>query len=209
MFPILIAALLVERIGELAVAERNRRWALRQGARETGARHYPAMVAMHALFYVALVCERIFAARSWSAAWPAWLGLLVAAQGARIWAIATLGRFWNTRILTIPGSRPIARGPYRYVRHPNYAVVVIEILAIPMLCGAYWTALVFSVLNAAVLRVRIREEERALAALDPQQAAPLPRFVPALRRLRAEAAAPGAEPPSAAGPRPPTAPRSR
>ena len=86
-------------------------------------------------------------------------------QPLRYWAIFSLGESWNTRILVVPGAKAVGRGPYRYLKHPNYVVVVVEILAFPLIFGAWITALVFTVLNAAVLSVRIREENRALAEL--------------------------------------------
>src|SRR5262249_59122237 len=141
---------------------RNGRWAGAQGGIESGAGHYPVMVAVHTLFYVALALEWMFISPGWSSLWPLWLALLAFAQVLRVWAIRSLGRYWNTRIITIPGMPLVRRGPYRFVRHPNYVVVMIEIAAIPLLVSDYWTAAVFSVLNALVLTVRIREEEKAL-----------------------------------------------
>ncbi len=126
-----------------------------------------------------------YLARGWNPLWPVWLALLVLAQALRAWAIASLGRFWNTRIVVVPGFRPVVRGPYRFIRHPNYLAVVIEIFAVSVLCGAYLTALVFSALNAVVLHIRIREEEQALAEVAGADLGALPRFVPArLRRFR-------------------------
>lgn len=166
MFAIFITAILLMRGVELWLARRNRQWLLRRGAVEYGQGHYPVIVGMHALFYLSLVAERVFLSRSWNPLWPAWLALLLSAGIVRVWLMTALGRLWNTRILVVPGSRPVRSGPYRFVRHPNYVVVAVEILAIAMICGAYITAAVFSVLNALVLRVRVREEERALRTLE-------------------------------------------
>lgn len=166
MFAIFLAAILLMRGVELWIARRNRQWLLRCGAVEYGRRHYPVIVGMHVVFYVSLVSERVILSRSWDPLWPAWLVLLLSAGIVRVWLMASLGRFWNTRILIVPGTQPVRSGPYRYLRHPNYVVVAVEILAIAMICGAYITAAVFSVLNALVLRVRVREEERALGTLE-------------------------------------------
>ena len=185
MFAALLWYLLAERALELVLAERNRRWAKLQGGRESGQWHYPIIIGMHALFYLSLAVEGKYLARGWNPLWPVWLALLVLAQALRVWAIASLGRFWNTRIVVVPGFRPVVRGPYRFIRHPNYLAVVIEIFAVSVLCGAYLTALVFSALNAVVLHIRIREEEQALAEVAGADLGALPRFVPArLRRFR-------------------------
>jgi methyltransferase len=167
MFAAFITAILLMRGAELWIARRNRRWLLRQGAVEYGRSHYPVIVGMHVLFYVSLVSERVILSRSWDPLWPAWLALLLSAGIVRVWLMTALGKFWNTRILVVPGGRAVRTGPYRFIRHPNYVVVAVEILAIAMLCGAYITAAVFSILNALILRVRVREEERALRTLKP------------------------------------------
>jgi methyltransferase len=149
---------------------------------EFGTRHYPAVIAVHIFFYVSLVIEWRMGSRSWSALWPVWLGLSAASQVLRAWVILSLGRFWNTRIIVIPGENPVSRGPYRFVRHPNYVVVIVEMLAIPMLCGAYITAAVFSLANAWILSRRIPEEERALEQASGRPLPRLPRFLPRLSR---------------------------
>jgi methyltransferase len=167
MFALFLTAILLMRGAELWLARRNRQWLLRRGAVEYGRRHYPVIVGMHVLFYLSLACERVFFSRPWDPLWPAWLALLLSAGIVRVWSMAALGKYWNTRILVVPGTRPVRSGPYRYARHPNYLVVAVEILAIAMICGAYVTATVFSVLNALVLRIRVREEECALRTLGP------------------------------------------
>ena len=179
MFLVLMVCLLGQRLLELLLAERNRRWAVKQGGRETGQWHYPIVVTLHVCFYVSLVLEYGFVSKGWNILWPLWLSALLLAQALRIWAITSLGRSWNTRIVIIPGHESVLKGPYRYVRHPNYLAVALEFLVIPLLCGAYLTALVFSLANAFVLKLRIREEERALKQLDNADVA-LPRFVPKL-----------------------------
>jgi methyltransferase len=180
VFVALFSFLLLQRVGELVLAERNRRWAMARAGREYGRRSYFVIVAVHALFFVSLVLEWRFRSHGWNSLWPVWMVLLTSAQILRFWSIRSLGRLWNTRIIVIPGGTLVRRGPYRLVRHPNYAVVIIEILAVPMLCGAYFTAAIFSLANALVLARRIPEEERALEYATGQPLPWLPRFVPRL-----------------------------
>jgi len=161
MAVLILLYVVAERLLELAIAARNTRRLLAQGAVEAGGAHYPVMVAMHASWLVAII------------AWVVWtspgvhtatLVFYVLLQPLRFWVMATLGKFWTTRIITLPGAPMVARGPYRFVRHPNYVVVVLEIAALPLVFGAWHIAVVFSLLNAAMLRVRIRSEETATAA---------------------------------------------
>lgn len=162
MSPVLVAVLLVaaQRLAELAVARRNTARLLAEGAVEHAPGHYPLIVALHAAWLTTLPLvvppDR----------WPSlpWLLLFIALQPLRVWIIASLGGRWTTRILVLPGAAAVRRGPYRWLRHPNYAVVALEILALPMAFGAPAHALVFSLLNAALLLlVRIPAEQRALA----------------------------------------------
>lgn len=161
-----VAAVGAERLTEVVVAERNRSWSRRRGGAESGAAHYPVMVALHlgllagCLLEVGLLHRPFVPALGWSM-----LALVVAAQGLRWWCIATLGRQWNTRVIVVPGAPRISTGPYRLIPHPNYVAVAVEGLALPLVHGAWLTALVFTVLNAALLRVRIRVEADALAVL--------------------------------------------
>ena len=178
MFAVLITFLLVQRIFELVLAQRNLRWAREQGCKESGQWHYPLIVAVHTAFYLSLVLEYRYLSAGWNPLWPVWLTILALAQALRVWAIVSLGRYWNTRIIVVPGKKPIRKGPYRWIRHPNYLVVATEILVIPVLCGAYFTAAAFSAINAIVLYLRIREEERAIASLEGSDLSRLPRFVP-------------------------------
>ncbi len=153
----------VQRLLELGLSRRNERRLRARGAVERGRGHYPFMVALHALwlFSTAVEGSRRPGARLGRAALAAFL----LAQPLRYWAIASLGEHWNTRILVVPGEKLVRKGPYRYVRHPNYLVVATEVLALPLIFDARFTALVFSILDAALLAVRIREEERALRDL--------------------------------------------
>lgn len=153
----------IQRLLELALSRRNERRLRARGAVECGWGHYPFMVALHALWLLSTAVEgsRSSEARLGRNALAAFL----LAQPLRYWAIASLGDHWSTRILVVPGEKLVRKGPYRYIKHPNYLVVATEVLALPLIFGARTTALVFSVLNAALLCVRVREEERALQYL--------------------------------------------
>jgi methyltransferase len=178
VFAALLCYLILQRVFELILAERNRRWALAQGGKEAGERHYPVIVAVHTLFFISLLLEWRYLARGWNALWPIWLGLLAASQILRAWTMRSLGRYWNTRIIVIPGMTLVTRGPYRCIRHPNYLVVIIELATIPLLCSAYVTAALFSVANALILVRRIPEEERALERASGNPLSPAPRLLP-------------------------------
>ena len=158
--PVLILALVtLQRIGELWLSARNTRRLLARGAREAGAGHYPLIVAVHVAWLAAL----------W---WFApgrpidgfWLAMFVLLLIARFWVVATLGGRWTTRIIVLPGEPLVRRGPYRVLNHPNYLVVIGEIAVLPLVFGLWQVALVFSLLNAAVLYVRVRAENTALAS---------------------------------------------
>lgn len=155
-----ISFVILLRLAELYIAARNERRLRQEGAVEYGSAHYPAMVCLHAFFFVSLLAEYYLSGPySYHTAIIALYLLLVLLKA---WVISSLGRFWNTRILRIPGAPLIAKGPYRFVKHPNYVIVIAEIIVIPMAFGLYRTAIVFSLLNAAMLYVRIRVENRAL-----------------------------------------------
>lgn len=160
---LLLALVAVERLAELTVARRNAAWSLARGAREYGRGHYPAMVALHTALLAGCAVEPWAADRPFLPllGWPA-LAVAVAAQGLRWWCVATLGPYWNTRVLVVPGLTPVAAGPYRLLRHPNYLAVVAEGLALPLVHCAWVTAAGFCLLNALLLRVRIRCEDSAL-----------------------------------------------
>ncbi|HTM84368.1 MAG TPA: isoprenylcysteine carboxyl methyltransferase family protein [Mycobacterium sp.] len=160
----LITAVAAERLVELVVSERNLRWSKANGGKEFGAQHYPVMVTLHSGLLVGSVLEARRRRFRPALGWPM-LTVVLAAQGLRWWCITTLGRQWNTRVVVIPGAARIVRGPYRLIPHPNYLAVVAEGAALPLVGGAWITALVFSVANAALLRVRIRVENKALQGL--------------------------------------------
>ena len=155
---VILALVTLQRVGELWLSNRNTRRLLAEGAREYGQSHYLLIVAVHALWLVSLWWlapgRHIFAF---------WLVFYVLLQVARIWVLATLGQRWTTRIIVLPGAPLVRRGPYRFVNHPNYVVVIGEIFVLPLVFGLWQIALIFTALNAAVLTIRIREENRALA----------------------------------------------
>ena len=155
----------IQRLLELRLSRRNERRARARGAVERGTGHYKPIVAMHASWLVSTFVEGALRGPDLPAFWPVPLALFLLVQPLRYWAILSLGENWNTRILVVPGVEPVARGPYRYLRHPNYVVVAVEILTFPLIFGAWVTALAFSALNAVLLFVRIGEENRALAEL--------------------------------------------
>jgi len=177
----LMGLIVLERLMELVVARRNLRQALSQGALEVGASHYPWMVTLHTLFLLACPLEVFLLGRPFRPVlgWAA-LAIVVGTMGLRYWAVTTLGGRWTTRIVVWPGRPPVLGGPYRFLRHPNYLAVILEIAALPLVHGAWLTALVFSVLNGLLLRVRIREEEAALEKASPYFAAlgDKPRLIP-------------------------------
>lgn len=172
----LLLVLLVgaERLAELVVARRNTRWSLARGGRVFGRRHYPWMVALHTGLLAGCLLEAGLADRPFVPAlgWPM-LALVVAAQSLRWWCITSLGPQWNTEVIVVPGLSLVARGPYRlaWLRHPNYVAVAVEGAALPLVHGAWVTAVVFTALNAALMVVRIRCENQALATLAPRPAA--------------------------------------
>lgn len=156
-----LAVVTLQRLGELWLAERNTRRLLAKGAHEVGRGHYPFIVAIHAGWLAALW---LLGPGPPIHVWP--LVLYVVLQAARVWVIATLGERWTTRIIVLPGAPLVRRGPYRWLDHPNYLIVVTEIAVLPLVFGLPEVAAFFSVLNAVALWVRIREENRAMASLS-------------------------------------------
>jgi methyltransferase len=153
----------LQRLLELSLSCRNELLLRARGAVERGREHYPLIVALHVLWLLSTLVEGLLRGPELLTFWQVPLALFILVQPLRYWAIFSLGQHWNTRILVVPGAELVRRGPYRYFKHPNYVVVFVEILTFPLIFGAWITALVFSILNAALLCVRIREENRALA----------------------------------------------
>ncbi len=159
LFLILISFVILQRVTELTIAKQNEKWLLRKGAVEYGQKHYPFLVAMHTLFILSLIYE--YSGTSEPRTSYLFLFLYILLLALKIWTIASLGRFWNTKILRIPGMHFIKRGPYKFLRHPNYLIVIAEIAVIPLTFHLYYTAVIFSLLNAAMLMIRIKEENNA------------------------------------------------
>jgi methyltransferase len=166
LYTLLIGAVAAERVAELVVSQRNLSWSRARGGRELGARHYPAMVVLHTGLLAGCLVEVAVLRRRFvgGLGWPM-LAVVVLAQGLRWWCIATLGRQWNTRVVVVPDAERVSSGPYRFMPHPNYVAVVAEGAALPLVHSGWITALVFSTLNAALLRARIRVENHALKSL--------------------------------------------
>lgn len=156
-----LAFLVLQRLSELVIARRNTRALLEAGAHEVAPGHYPLIVALHTAWVLSLI---VFGHDK--PVHMGWLAVFVLLQGLRVWILATLGRRWTTRII-VTGTPLVKRGPYRWIPHPNYALVVCEIAVAPLVLGLTWVAVVFSLLNALVLTIRIRAEN---AALQPARA---------------------------------------
>lgn len=150
----------LQRLVELVIAQRNTRALLAEGAYEVGRGHYPVVVVLHGL-WLATLWGLVALGRAELHVWPAIAYLLV--QALRVWTLASLGRYWTTRVIVVPGASLVRKGPYRFLRHPNYAVVALEIALLPLALGSWALALGFSVANAIVLAWRIRVEDMALA----------------------------------------------
>ncbi|MBN8234632.1 hypothetical protein JF544_05190 [Halobacillus kuroshimensis] len=159
---LIFSLIIFQRFGELILAARNRKWMLSQGAKEWGSNHYYLFILLHALFFLSIIAEYTFTTFVFQPIFYPAVFLFIVLQGMRIWCISTLGKRWNTRILVLPEEKPISRGLYKYMKHPNYVIVFFELLVIPVLFHAYATALVFPFLHLMVLTVRIPEEEKAL-----------------------------------------------
>lgn len=156
---IFLGFIIVQRLSELVIAKRNTANLLARGAYEVGATHYPVIVAMHSAW---IACLLIFGYDKTVAF--GWLAVFAVLQVFRIWILGSLGGRWTTRIIILEEPL-VVRGPFKYFSHPNYMLVVAEIIVAPMVLGLVWVAIVFTVLNAAVLWVRIGVEQKALAPL--------------------------------------------
>lgn len=160
----LIAVVAAERLAELVVSKRHLEWSKANGGREFGAEHYPVMVVLHTGLLAGAVLEARRRRFRPVLGWPM-LAVVLAAQGLRWWCIRTLGPQWNTRVVVVPGAMRVFAGPYRFLPHPNYVAVVVEGVALPLVGGAWRTALGFTIANALLLRTRIRVENDALRSL--------------------------------------------
>jgi len=153
----ILALVTIERVGELWLAKRNTKRLLAMGAKEFAPGHYPLIVVLHTAWLVCLWCFALPRAVQ-----PLWLALFFLVELGRVWVLATLAQRWTTRIIVLPEAPLVKRGPYRFTDHPNYLVVIAEILVLPLVFGLWPVALIFSVLNGVMLAVRIRAEDQAL-----------------------------------------------
>ena len=156
-FILFICFVIFQRLFELVVARRNEKWARSQGAVEYGQKHYPYIVLLHTLFIISMIVEYFYKGGNFNYILMLVFLLLIA---LKIWVISSLGKYWNTKILRIPNSVFVKNGPYKLFKHPNYFIVICEIIVIPMVFKLHITAIVFTILNALMLTVRIREEEK-------------------------------------------------
>jgi len=161
VFVFFICFLITQRLAELFVSKRNEEWLLKNGAVEYGKEHYPYIVALHTLFILSLIMEYVLQAGS--EVNYALLVLFFVLIGIKVIVIGTLGTYWNTKIYKVPGTRPVSTGIYKYIKHPNYIIVICEIAIIPLTFHLYYTAVIFTILNAIMLTVRIKKENEVLA----------------------------------------------
>ena len=165
-FWIVFGFVVLQRLFEVMYAKSNERRMKQQGAIEAGASHYKWIVLLHILFFISLLMEVWFTETDRGRVWLFFLIVFIAAQILRVWALSSLGQFWNTKILVLPGAEKVKKGPYRWIPHPNYVVVALEIASLPLIFGAWRTALLFTIANALLLLlVRIPAEEQALQQL--------------------------------------------
>ncbi|WP_306807295.1 isoprenylcysteine carboxyl methyltransferase family protein [Peribacillus muralis] len=162
IFTIFIILIAIQRLVELYIAKQNEKQLKVAGAVEYGESHYRWMVLMHVSFFVVLILEVLAFGRNVSALWPIWLTLFLVAQSGRIWVISSLGKHWNTKIIVVPDAEVVIKGPYKFFKHPNYIIVATEIIVISLLFNAFFTAILFTILNAWMMAVRIPLEEKAL-----------------------------------------------
>jgi|SRR5690625_299877 len=158
-----ICFVIIQRLIELVIARRNEKWMKNRGAVEVASDHYKWFICLHSLFLLAIIFEVYWQSlhNSFSVNWI-FLFIFICTQVARVWCILSLGKFWNTKIIVLQNVILMKRGPYRWLRHPNYIIVLIELIVIPMMFHAYFSAVIFPTLHILLLMIRIPEEEKAL-----------------------------------------------
>jgi len=161
-FIIFLSIIIIQRISELILSKKNENYLRSRGAVEYDKKGYKYIVLMHNLFFISVITEFLLLERQLNEYWQVLLIIFICTQLLRYWAIYSLGKRWNTKVLVLSDTELINSGPYKYIKHPNYMAVIIEIAVIPLLFSCYYTAIVFSILNLIVLKRRIRIEEEAL-----------------------------------------------
>lgn len=159
---ILLVIIILQRLIELVIARNNEKWLKNRGAIEKEADHYKWFIIVHTLFFISIIVETLLRDDPNLPLNYTLFTIFILAQLGRIWCISSLGKYWNTKIIILPGEHLVSKGPYKYVKHPNYIIVGIELFVIPLLFGAIITAMVFPLLHILILTVRIPAEERAL-----------------------------------------------
>ena len=174
LFYIVISIVIFQRLIELVISNHNEKWLLSRGAVQYGAAHYKFIVLMHVCFFLVMFQEFIFHSRykELNILNYSFLVFFILLQFVRVWIIVTLGKFWNTKIFRIKKRPLIKKGPYRFFKHPNYVVVVLEILILPLIFNLYYTAIIFTIWNAIMLSIRIKEENKALSLQYPNKVKP-------------------------------------
>lgn len=161
IFYFILILVVVQRLVELRIAKRNEKSMRARGAYEVGASHYPYMILLHVSFFISLIIEVMYI-KSFSSPYYALIIVFLVLQLLRVWCLTSLGTYWNTKVIILPGAKVVAKGPYAFIRHPNYLIVCLEIAVLPLIFQAYVTAICFTILNFIILSVRIPIEEKAL-----------------------------------------------
>lgn len=161
IFYFIFILVIIQRLIELVIAKRNEKRMLAKGAYEVGAAHYPFMILLHVGFFISFLLEVLYFKLNLTVHYE-WLVLFLLLQPLRVWCVSSLGIYWNTKIIILPGAQMVVKGPYAFLRHPNYVVVCLEIAVLPLMFSAYITAILFTILNIVMLVIRIPLEEKAL-----------------------------------------------
>ncbi len=174
LFYIVISLVIIQRLVELVISNHNEKWLLSRGAVQYGAGHYKFIVLMHVCFFLVMFQELFFYSRykELNTLNYSFLVFFILLQFGRVWVIATLGKFWNTKIFRIKKRPLVNKGPYRFFKHPNYVIVTLEILILPLVFNLYYTAIIFTIWNAIMLSIRIKEENKALSLQYPNKVKP-------------------------------------
>ncbi|MGG0656251.1 isoprenylcysteine carboxyl methyltransferase family protein [Rummeliibacillus pycnus] len=165
LFIIVFAIICLQRIVELRIARANEHYMKERGAIEFGQSHYPFIVLLHVSFLFSLLIENLIKGFALSPIWIWLLGFFLILQIGRVWAIKSLGHFWNTKIIVLPNANLVKKGPYKWLPHPNYLIVALEIAIIPLIFQANLTAALFTILNMVMMLIRIPAEEAALKSI--------------------------------------------